>query len=68
MMLLQDAAIGLLNLINAPRGAVNILPLAENGGQLIVWIDYLYISIADQLPLTYQGYKVTVQPRPQAFG
>jgi hypothetical protein len=68
MMPLQDAATALLNQIHAPQGAVNILPLMENGGRLIVWVDSLYMTVADQLPLTYQGYPVTVERRPRALG
>lgn len=68
MMPLQNAATALLNQIHAPKGAVNVIPLSENGGRLVVWVDSLYITVANQLPLTYQGYPVTIERRPQALG
>ena len=65
---IQDAASSLLREIHAPQGAVSVLPLMDNGGRLVVWLDLHYRTLAAQLPAMYEGFPVKVELRPVALG
>jgi Zn-dependent protease len=65
-MTLQTAATHLLALMNLPPGAVNVLPIStSDGGRLVVWIDSRYILRARNVPSSYEGYAVSIEPRPE---
>ncbi len=65
-MTLQTAAHHLLAEMDLPSGAVNVLPLATSEGErLVVWVDRRYLLRARDVPSTFEGYAVTVEPRPE---
>ncbi len=64
-MTLQAAAAHLLEFVNLPPGAVNVLPIpSEGGGRLIVWIDSRHIRQVRDLPTSFEGYEIFIEPRP----
>lgn len=65
-MTLQTAADHLLASVDLPAGSVNVLPIPnEGGGRLVVWVDRRYIRRAHDLPPSFEGYEVTIEPRPE---
>lgn len=65
-MKLQTAANHLLTALHLPPGTVNVLPIpVDEGGRLIIWIDSRYLLRARDLPSSYEGYKVSVEARPE---
>lgn len=65
-MTLQTAAEHLLSTLNFPPGTVNILPIhTDNGDRLVIWIDSRYLLRARDLPSCYEGYKVSIEARPE---
>ena len=65
-MTLQTAANHLLSTLNLPPGTVNVLPIhADEGGRLVIWIDSRYLLRARDLPTCYEGYKVSIEARPE---
>lgn len=64
-MTLQAAAEHLLNQIDLPPGAANVLPFASpEGGRLVVWVEPRYLYSVRTLPKCYEGYAVSVEERP----
>lgn len=64
-MTLQTAAEHLLSTLNLPPGAANVLPIHTNETDLLViWIDRRYVSRARDIPSCYEGFKVSIEPRP----
>lgn len=66
-MSIDHAANDLLSQLHAPRGMVNVLPVTDSKGEhLVVWVDTKYLRVLNPLPDTFEGYPVTVIPRPTA--
>jgi len=60
----QQAAIHLLQAIPAPRGVVNTLAVNDGNGPLIrVFVDPEYWFKLAPIPETFEGYRVSVEPR-----
>lgn len=67
-MTVDDAARYLAKQILAPRGAVSVSAWYKHQPpEILVWYDAPYAFTVANLPKTFEGYKVVVEPRRQFF-
>jgi hypothetical protein len=61
---LNAAASALVSQIKAPRGVVNALEGVDDEGKYIrLLVDPMYWLSLSELPRTFEGYRVVVEPR-----
>jgi hypothetical protein len=66
---LPQAAKALFKSLHAPFGSVNVVPLDDSSGRhLVVWVDRQMASSIKTIPSEFEGYPVTVETKPMAFG